>query len=305
MRRVSVAFGVLTGISLVLTGCSLLPGEQREAWRMDAERACLARGDVTPSAYASRMSPISGPGSCGITRPFKVTALGGGEVQLSNPATLGCPVIAETERWLAEIVQPAAMLYFGSRVSRIRSGDYACRTRNSRPGARMSEHAFGNAVDVMSFTLADERTVTVLDGWRGDQAERGFLREVFVGACRYFTTVLGPGSDAFHYDHFHLDLARHGRNGDIHVCRPDIDFTPRIDPDAPPMMSVWPRKGADPVPAARQPLAPSRPDQAQMPRAADLPREPQEWSRPAPQPDPFPVTPALEPRSAPRFGPIY
>lgn len=298
MRRVSVAFGVLAGVSVLLTGCSLLPGEPREAWRSQAERACLARGDVSPSSYASRLSPISGPGSCGITRPFRVTALDEGRVALSNPATLGCPVIAETDRWLREIVQPAAMLYFGSRVTGMRSGDYSCRTRNSRPGARMSEHAFGNAVDVMSFSLTDGRSITISDGWRGDQAERAFLREVFVGACHYFTTVLGPGSDAFHYDHFHLDLARHGRNGDVHVCRPQIDFEARIDPDAAPIMSVWPRKGgeatgAEPVRSVRQ----ERPD--------TLPRAPQEWSRPAPQADPFPIAPALEPQTGSRFGPIY
>ncbi len=285
-----------------------MPGEQREAWRMQAERACLARGDVTPSAYASRLSPISGPGSCGITRPFRVTALDEGRVELSNPATLGCPVIAETERWLREIVQPAAMLYFGSRVKRMRSGDYSCRTRNSRPGARMSEHAFGNAVDVMSFTFEDGRSVTVLNGWRGDDAERGFLREVFVGACRYFTTVLGPGSDAFHYDHFHLDLARHGRNGDVHVCRPQIEFEARIDPDAAPIMSIWPRKGADNLgadnPGADNPgIEPVR--GGTQDRPAELPRAPQEWTRPAPQPDPFPVAPALEQRRSPSFGPIY
>lgn len=298
MRRVSVAFGVLAGVSLILTGCSLLPGEPREAWRAQAERACLARGDVTPSAYASRLSPISGPGSCGITRPFRVTALDEGRVELSNPATLGCPVIAETDRWLREIVQPAAMLYFGSRVTGMRSGDYSCRTRNSRPGARMSEHAFGNAVDVMSFTLEDGRSVTVVNGWRGDQDERAFLREVFVGACRYFTTVLGPGSDAFHYDHFHLDLARHGRNGDVHVCRPQIDFEARIDPDAAPIMSVWPRKGMDAV--GVEPVRSG----SQAPRSA-LPRQEQEWTRPTPQPDPFPVAPVLEQRKSPLFGPIY
>ena len=298
MRRVSVALGVFAGVSLILTGCSLLPGEPREAWRAQAERACLARGDVTPSAYASRLSPISGPGSCGITRPFRVTALDEGRVELSNPATLGCPVIAETDRWMREIVQPAAMLYFGSRVTRMRSGDYSCRTRNSRPGARMSEHAFGNAVDVMSFTFEDGRSVTVQNGWRGEEAERAFLREVFVGACRYFTTVLGPGSDAFHYDHFHLDLARHGRNGDIRVCRPQIDFTPRIDPDATPLMSVWPRKGGEI--SGVEPVRKGMPD-----RQGALPSAPQPWARPAPQPDPFPVAPALEQRTTPVFGPIY
>ena len=280
MRRVTLAFGVLCGVGLVLTGCTLLPGQQRDAWRGQVERACLARGDVTPSSYASRLSPINGPGQCGIGRPFRVTALSGGTVQLSNPATLGCPVIAETERWLEQIVQPAAALYFGSRVVAMRSGDYACRTRNSRRGAPLSEHAFGNAVDVMAFTLADGRDVTVLRGWRGEEDERAFLREVFVGACRGFTTVLGPGADAFHYDHFHFDLARHDARGERRVCRPDISFTPRIDPDAPappePRAPVFKRPAPGLAPAAPQ-------------AAIDI----------------LPAEPALSPGIRGGFGPIY
>ncbi|TVR10139.1 MAG: extensin [Salinarimonadaceae bacterium] len=250
MRRVMYAFTVLSGVGLALSGCGLFSFEEREAWRGQAEQACLAQGLVQPSAYASRMSSINGPGVCGMEQPFRVTALAGGEVELSRTATLACPIIASTEDWLRDIVQPASQLYFGARVVEIRSGDYSCRTRNNQRGARLSEHAFGNAVDVMAFRLSDGRLVTVQGGWNGEAVEREFLREVFVGACRYFTTVLGPGSDRFHYDHFHIDLARHDPAGRIRVCRPTLKFTPRIDPQAVsgPMSTRTFGMGAGPTP---------------------------------------------------------
>ncbi len=232
MRRVTVAFLVLGSIGLVLSGCGLFRFEQREAWRTQAEEACVSAGLVQQTAYASRTSPINGPGTCGIAKPFKVQALSGGGVGLNTSATLACPVIASTDRWLDEIVQPAAMLYFGARVTEMHSGSYNCRPRNNKRGAKLSEHSFGNAIDVMSFQLSDGREVTVKRGWKGDRVEQEFLREVFVGACRYYTTVLGPGADAFHYDHFHLDLARHDPKGQRRVCRPVLKFEPRIDPDS-------------------------------------------------------------------------
>jgi hypothetical protein len=81
---------------------------------------------------------------------------------------------------------------------------------------------------VMGFRLADGREVTIRSSWRGAPDEQEFLREVFVGACNYFTTVLGPGADAFHYDHFHLDLARHDPRAERRVCKPALKFEPRI-----------------------------------------------------------------------------
>ena len=77
---------------------------------------------------------------------------------------------------------------------------------NSQRGARMSEHGFGNAIDISSFTLADGRRITIKDGWRAGGDESSFLREIRKDACAEFMTVLGPG-DAHHDDHFHLDLA--------------------------------------------------------------------------------------------------
>ena len=60
----------------------------------------------------------------------------------------------------------------------------------------------------------------MLAGWWGaDERERAFLRAVHQGGCETFSTVLGPQYDSHHRDHFHLDLARRGRDGLDRVCK--------------------------------------------------------------------------------------
>ena len=231
MRRGLVAFVALSLVGLGLTGCGLFRFEQREPWRSQAEEACLSQRMVQPSAYMAMSSKIDGPGVCGMDYPFKVAAFNNGAVGLKSKVTLACPIIPRIDTWLDEIVRPAAMLYFGVPVADVKAGSYNCRPRNNRPGAKLSEHSFGNALDVMGFVLADGREISVVKGWKGSPAEQDFLREAFVGACRYFTTVLGPGSDMFHYDHLHLDLARHDPRGQRRVCKPILKFAPRIDPE--------------------------------------------------------------------------
>ena len=83
----------------------------------------------------------------------------------------------------------------------------------------MSEHAFGNALDIAGFTLADGRKITVKDGWHGTPEEQGFLHDVQLYACETFTTVLAPGYNVYHYNHIHVDLMR--RASGSHPCRPD------------------------------------------------------------------------------------
>jgi hypothetical protein len=166
--------------------------------------------------------------------------------------TLGCPALAEAEAWLADTIQPAANLYFGVPVAEINAGSYSCRGRNNQPGAKLSEHGFGNAIDVMSIKLADGHVITIKGGWRGTEAEQGFLREIFLGACQRFTTVLAPGSNVFHYDHIHVDLARHDPRGLKRICQPLIKFTPQLGTGVE-------RPLSRPVPPSRQPAAPQAP----------------------------------------------
>jgi hypothetical protein len=231
MRHGLVAFFALSLVGLGLTGCGLFRFEQREPWRAQAEEACLSQRLVQPSDYMALSSKIDGPGVCGIDYPFKVAAFTNGSVGLKSKVTLACPIIPRIDTWLDEIVKPAAMMYFGVPVIDLKAGSYSCRPRNNQRGSKLSEHSFGNALDVMGFVLADGREVSIVKGWKGSPAEQDFLREAFVGACRYFTTVLGPGSDAFHYDHLHIDLARHDPRGERRICKPILKFAPRIDPE--------------------------------------------------------------------------
>jgi hypothetical protein len=132
-----------------------------------------------------------------------------GPVAVKPAATLACPIVSVLDHWLAESVQPAAMRWFGARVVEIKQiSAYSCRGMNGNSNAHISEHAFGNALDIAAFTLADGRRISVKDGWKGLPEEQGFLRDVQATACQQFTTVLAPGSNVYHYDHIHVDLMR-------------------------------------------------------------------------------------------------
>jgi hypothetical protein len=142
-----------------------------------------------------------------------------GPAAIAPPATLACPIVSALDQWVAGAVQPAAMRWFGQPVAEIKQiSAYSCRGMNGNPRARISEHAFGNALDIAAFLLADGRTVTVKNGWRGTPEEQGFLRDVAGAACVQFSTVLAPGSNRFHYDHIHVDLMQRSRGR--RVCNP-------------------------------------------------------------------------------------
>jgi hypothetical protein len=142
-----------------------------------------------------------------------------GPVAMKPAATLACPIVSALDRWITEAVQPAALRWFGAPVIEIKQiSAYSCRGMNGNPNAHISEHAFGNALDVAGFMLADGRRISVKDGWHGLAEEQGFLRDVQAAACQRFNTVLAPGSNAYHYDHIHVDLMRRA-SGRI-ICEP-------------------------------------------------------------------------------------
>jgi hypothetical protein len=142
-----------------------------------------------------------------------------GAVAVHPTATLACPIVSALDTWFAGGVQPAAMKWFGVPVAEIKQiSAYSCRGMNGQPGAHISEHAFGNALDIAAFTLADGRKVVVKTGWRGAPEEQGFLRDVEAGACQRFTTVLAPGANVYHYNHIHVDLMR--RASRRQICKP-------------------------------------------------------------------------------------
>jgi hypothetical protein len=140
-------------------------------------------------------------------------------VEVRPAATLACPIVSALDRWFANAVQPAARKWFNQPVVEIKQiSAYSCRGMNGNPNAHISEHAFGNALDIAAFVLTDGHRITVKDGWHGSAEEQGFLRDVQGSACDQFTTVLAPGSNRFHYDHSHVDLMR--RSSGRRICQP-------------------------------------------------------------------------------------
>lgn len=205
----------LVCVGLLAAACSGTPGTSFETEGLRApEGSC----SVKPSrlGQAERIRDIDEGNGCEVQDAWSVRAMG--SVGFSQPATLNCGMAAPLHDWLENEVQPAAQRAFGESVVGVDiAASYSCRARNNQRGARMSEHGFGNAIDISAFTLESGRKVTVLDGWRGEGEERRFLKQVHDVACGEFHTVLGPNADRHHRDHLHLDL-QNRRSGSVY-CR--------------------------------------------------------------------------------------
>jgi hypothetical protein len=142
-----------------------------------------------------------------------------GPVEVKPTATLACPIVSALDQWIAAAVQPAALHWFRQPVVEIKQiSAYSCRGMNGNPNAHISEHAFGNALDIAEFVLADGHKITVQYGWHGAPEEQGFLHDVQLAACQEFTTVLAPGANIYHYNHIHVDLMR--RSSGRRICEP-------------------------------------------------------------------------------------
>ena len=227
MSRVTRLFVYLMLPVGLLWGCARQPDyiTQDEPWRRVDESQCLQSGYVRESRFVHARSALGGPSECGALQPFEMTAANSGAVQLVPTAPLRCPMIPAIDHWVTTVVQPAARSYLRSSIVEIKvASSYSCRPRNGVAGAKLSEHGHANALDVSAFKLADGRWITVKGGWSAPifgsgSADSGFLRSVHRGGCSIFTTVLGPNANAYHHDHFHLDLARHGRDGTHRICQ--------------------------------------------------------------------------------------
>jgi hypothetical protein len=169
----------------------------------------LAQLGITAVAVA----PVRGKGKCGITDPIGVTAAGG--IAFSQRATLSCQTTKALAGWVNDHVRPAARTHLASDITGLRiAASYVCRTRNSQAGAKLSEHARGRAIDISAIEVGGEW----LEVGQQSGSRKKFMAAIRQAACGPFTTVLGPGSDKHHTDHFHLDTARRRAGGKSLYC---------------------------------------------------------------------------------------
>lgn len=155
---------------------------------------------------AMALADVQANGGCSLENGVGYS---GDRMRLSQDARITCPMAAAMSAWEQQIVAPAAQRYFRSNVKLVEVlSAYSCRTRYSKPGAPISEHGKGDAIDIGGFRLSDGRVITVEHGWRGDRDEAAFLREVRDRSCEVFNAVLSPDYNAAHYNHLHFDLGR-------------------------------------------------------------------------------------------------
>jgi len=157
---------------------------------------------------------IGSGGTCGIDFPVEVSAIG--SVKMKPAATLSCAMAATFARWTRNELVPSARWRYLSGVKTIHQGSsYSC--RKIRGSGRASEHARGNALDIMSIELSNGKQIDVRKPGLFAFRKRGFLNTVRADGCQYFNTVLGPGYNADHADHFHFDIMKR-RNGHV-ACK--------------------------------------------------------------------------------------
>lgn len=182
------------------------PGSQR---MLPADLGPVGQVCGDPRVIGARIPSISGanPG-CAIAEPVSLVEVAG--VAMNGDARVNCKTAVALADWLENTARPAARKAYSVKLIAVKpAASYVCRGRNRKKGAKLSEHAKGNAIDISEFTLASGEVVDVESGWRAKGAASRFLRSAWSGACGPFGTVLGPESDRYHQDHFHFDVASH------------------------------------------------------------------------------------------------
>ncbi|ESX78571.1 extensin [Mesorhizobium sp. LSHC420B00] len=172
------------------------------------ELACRRRLKSMGVDFEERKPEHDTAVGCSIPYPVVLKTLGK-SIAIGPETELNCQMAEAAARFAASVIQPAAKAEFGTDIKSIgQASAFVCRPRHA--GGKLSEHAFGNALDIASFALSDGKEIDV--GPTPPQKDAKFLDAVRKAACGPFKTVLGPGSDADHSLHLHFDLEPR-RNG--------------------------------------------------------------------------------------------
>ncbi len=198
--------------------CCRAPAIRWRSRNHNIPAGCLALKSPAASGCASSASSsadiprISNGHACGIDYPIELGGLSGG-IDVKPAVKLNCEVteafaqVGEDTSW-----RHRRAIAIWSGVKTIKPlGGYSCRTMNSRRGNPMSEHAHGNAIDVGKFVLKNGKEIDVRKQGFFAFREKGLLKAVRTDSCKYFNTVLGPGSDPSAQGSFPLRPAERAR----------------------------------------------------------------------------------------------
>lgn len=180
--------------------------------------ACQAELKTLGTVFETA-DPIDDGEGCGMSNPVVVREILPG-IKLTPEATFRCETALQLAHMTRETIIPAARIALadkGELKAIQQASAYVCRNRNSAATGKISEHAYGNAIDIAGLEF-DKGTVPMVIAAQDDGTlPAAFQRSLNAAACLYFTTVLSPGSDDAHKDHLHLDVIE--RKSGYRLCR--------------------------------------------------------------------------------------
>jgi len=191
----------------------LMPDNPTQERRMSSPPGMMPPSEVACRSELRRLgvsfrdvARISDGPTCGIDYPIELSGLASG-VAVRPAVKLNCQITLAFAKWVKFELVPSSRFRYLSGVERITPmGGYSCRKMNSRSSNPWSEHARGNAIDIGTITLKNGKEIDVRKKSFFAFREKGLLKTVRSDSCKYFSTVLGPGSDPSHWNHFHFDL---------------------------------------------------------------------------------------------------
>ena len=183
---------------------------------------CVTRLSALGVNVQAANVPLDNNNACVVTTPIRIKHVTsryglGSAIQFPNQPLINCRLAEPLARWLGEVVAPIFEANFSSPLTAVRTGPgYECRNRNHEATGKTSAHAIGLALDIFGFELANGQIVLV--GSSSDPVSEAVLRTIRTAGCGWFTTILGPGSDAAHANHLHVDIQQHGTNNRYRIC---------------------------------------------------------------------------------------
>ena len=169
--------------------------------------------DAVPASFGDATCPIVDP-----VRLHSV-ATPSGVVNFPEGPVFNCRFARQFALWVSDTGSAVVLAQMNKRLAKLATGPgYDCRHRNGDSSAKMSEHAAGDAVDITTMTVADGTTIHMADAINPASPSYAVLRALRTTACGYFTTVLGPGANEAHKEHYHFDLGVHGKSANYRIC---------------------------------------------------------------------------------------
>lgn len=187
---------------------------------VECEESLLARG---VELDRKRVIGVPDNPACAISGPVILVSIrdpadASKSVRFPDRPLIACAMAERIADYTFQTLMPMARESLKGEITAIGTGPgYTCRTRNHLPGAKMSSHSTGLAIDIMHIEYGSKQRFTV-ETLTGD-GQQQFLKSLLTSACVVFNTVLGPASDSFHRTNIHIDIEPRGKDGKSKFCQ--------------------------------------------------------------------------------------